>query len=359
MQTSTALNLAMYLLLKTDQDPNDVDSTLIQSHPVMARLQKLNGMKQKFEERVETQVSGLMEQLMNLVKAVELMKIDGLDDDVVEESEDTASGEIDSESVGENKTTDVQESIPASLDDESDRAVEEQRVLNEARYGLRRGEIALKTTTGPKKRRADTPDFGDDARDDNFAQQASRSLASTLNTLEQKSNTRKRRAIPLADELDDDEDSDGEIRRGLDMMEETFGNDFEQDSDEDAGGEQFDAELDDEDDDGFYEQIAKRSKSKKDHKKHLYEVAPKFPRTESEIEGERAVSRTILKNRGLVAHKSKLNRNPRVKKREQYRKALIRRKGAVRTLRTNEGHKYGGEETGIKSGISRSRKLAN
>ena len=73
--------------------------------------------------------------------------------------------------------------------------------------------------------------------------------------------------------------------------------------------------------------------------------------------GERAIGRTIMKNRGLVAHKAKINRNPRVKKREQYRKALIRRKGAVREVRTDEGHVYGGETTGIKSSISRSRKL--
>lgn len=73
--------------------------------------------------------------------------------------------------------------------------------------------------------------------------------------------------------------------------------------------------------------------------------------------GERPIGRMIMKNRGLVAHKNKLNRNPRVKKREQYRKALIRRKGTVREVRTDEGHKYGGEETGIKSRISRSRKL--
>ena len=64
-----------------------------------------------------------------------------------------------------------------------------------------------------------------------------------------------------------------------------------------------------------------------------------------------------MKNRGLVAHKAKINRNPRVKKREQYRKAIIRRKGTVREVRTDEGHKYGGEQTGIKSGLSRSRKL--
>ena len=65
----------------------------------------------------------------------------------------------------------------------------------------------------------------------------------------------------------------------------------------------------------------------------------------------------MSKNRGLVAHKAKINRNPRVKKREQYRKALISRKGSIREIRTDESHKYQGESTGIKSGISRSRKL--
>ena len=75
------------------------------------------------------------------------------------------------------------------------------------------------------------------------------------------------------------------------------------------------------------------------------------------MQGERAIGYTIMKNRGLVAHKNKLNRNPRVKKREQYRKAIIRRKGAVREVKTLEQGVYKGEGTGIKAGISRSRKL--
>jgi len=44
---------------------------------------------------------------------------------------------------------------------------------------------------------------------------------------------------------------------------------------------------------------------------------------------KRAASYQIVKNRGLVAHKSKINRNPRVKKKEQFRKATIARKGQV------------------------------
>merc|ERR1712071_452219 len=100
-----------------------------------------------------------------------------------------------------------------------------------------------------------------------------------------------------------------------------------------------------------------KKRAKRELKKSMYEVAPKYPTLEQKVDGERALSRKIMKNRGLVPHKPKINRNPRVKKREQYRKAIIRRKGTVRDVRTGETDNYGGEGTGIKSGISRSRKL--
>ena len=84
---------------------------------------------------------------------------------------------------------------------------------------------------------------------------------------------------------------------------------------------------------------------------HLAEVAPG---------AKRAASYQIMKNRGLVAHKAKINRNPRVKKREQFRKATIARKGQVRDMRdSGEGARYGGEATGIRSNLTRSRKIAN
>jgi Sas10 C-terminal domain len=69
-----------------------------------------------------------------------------------------------------------------------------------------------------------------------------------------------------------------------------------------------------------------------------YSPAPRIAGTlEEELAAERqrkgttarGVSYEIIKNRGLTPHKSKLNRNPRVKKREAYRKAVIRRKGQV------------------------------
>lgn len=81
---------------------------------------------------------------------------------------------------------------------------------------------------------------------------------------------------------------------------------------------------------------------------------------DSDLEdAKRGATYEIIKNKGLKAHKSKLNRNPRVKKRMQFRKAVIRRKGQVRDVRVGEASKYGGETTGIKANLTRSRKIRN
>lgn len=115
----------------------------------------------------------------------------------------------------------------------------------------------------------------------------------------------------------------------------------------------------------FYEQTTRDQAELKKAKKDFYtheNPALASSDEDSDMEGEggkRGASYQIMKNKGLKAHKSKLNRNPRVKKRMQYRKAVIRRKGQVRDVRVGEAGKYGGETTGIKSNLSRSRKIRN
>ena len=74
---------------------------------------------------------------------------------------------------------------------------------------------------------------------------------------------------------------------------------------------------------------------------------------------KRAASYEMIKNRGLTPHRKKSNRNPRVKKREAYDKAIIRRRGQVRDVISGGGDSYGGESTGIKSSIAKSRKINN
>lgn len=114
--------------------------------------------------------------------------------------------------------------------------------------------------------------------------------------------------------------------------------------------------------DPLYEEVAASKAKRKAEKAALYAVEPRYGAMEDELaagalgEGEkRGINHDILKNRGLTAYKSKLNRNPRVKKREAYRKAVIKRKGQVRDVRTSEAGSYGGEATGINAKVVRVR----
>lgn len=70
----------------------------------------------------------------------------------------------------------------------------------------------------------------------------------------------------------------------------------------------------------------------------------------------RSITYQISKNKGLTPHRSKEQRNPRVKHRNKYRKAMIRRKGAVRESR-KEIRRYAGEISGIKAGLKKSISL--
>ncbi|XP_058791038.1 something about silencing protein 10 [Phymastichus coffea] len=77
--------------------------------------------------------------------------------------------------------------------------------------------------------------------------------------------------------------------------------------------------------------------------------------TKNDLE-KRGITYQIAKNRGLTPHRKKEQRNPRVKHRNKYRKAIIRRKGAIRPVR-KEITKYDGEISGIKASVKKSIKL--
>lgn len=71
---------------------------------------------------------------------------------------------------------------------------------------------------------------------------------------------------------------------------------------------------------------------------------------------KRAITYQMAKNRGLTPRRKKEQRNPRVKHRNKYRKAKIRRKGAIREPRT-ETTRYAGEISGIKANVKKSIKI--
>ena len=132
-------------------------------------------------------------------------------------------------------------------------------------------------------------------------------------------------------------------------------------------------EEEEEGDDMFYEEMVQRREKKKqdkaDRKKyqelHVNDdyVGNVFGMRQGVYEQElqegesRKATQKILKNRGLVASRPKENRNPRVKKRLRYEKAVKRRKGQVAAVRTNEADQYMGEKSGIRSDVVHARKF--
>ncbi len=72
--------------------------------------------------------------------------------------------------------------------------------------------------------------------------------------------------------------------------------------------------------------------------------------------GKRNINYAIRKNKGLAKKTKKENRNSRVKLRNKYEKAKIRRTGQVMKVR-EQAKPYGGEVGGIKTNVVRSTKL--
>ena len=72
--------------------------------------------------------------------------------------------------------------------------------------------------------------------------------------------------------------------------------------------------------------------------------------------GRRTITDQILRNRGLTPHRKKEHKNPRVKHRLKYRKAVIRRRGQIRPVR-NELTAYAGETSGIRAAVKRGVRL--
>ncbi|XP_029007672.1 something about silencing protein 10 [Betta splendens] len=77
---------------------------------------------------------------------------------------------------------------------------------------------------------------------------------------------------------------------------------------------------------------------------------------EQDPDAKRGITYQMAKNKGLTPKRKKIDRNPRVKNKEKYRRAQIRRKGQVREVRREES-KYSGELSGIRAGVKKSIKL--
>ena len=122
----------------------------------------------------------------------------------------------------------------------------------------------------------------------------------------------------------------------------------------------------DEDGEDYYDLVAARSQYKKSSKAALAaarEVAVREGGIVREVEeigadGKRGITYAIEKNKGLTPKRKKDVRNPRVKKRKKYEDKKKKLSSIRAVYKGGEGRGgYGGELTGIKTGLVRSIKL--
>ena len=324
LQTSTALNLCQYLLLKAEHAASLTESdgaidggiigecNAITNHPVMARLNQLNMLKDKLDSRVESKVVGLKEQMRSLVQASALVA--GGDDNESEsntsdsDSDDAGSikkdspalheteedklshlaPESDEDSSSSHDEKDVEEGVENDVEEDEEEDEEEddqagrRRVMNEARFSLRPQEDIEESTSIAKTKRRRAPptfsDFGDDdhADEDEVIDAAGRSLASTINSISQRKKSGNNKTDVAPEDYDVDDDNNFE--RGLDMMDAELG--------EDDTEKEIEANNDNVAGDDYYQKVKEMSKAKKMQKQSLYTVAPKYPGMEQEIKGK-------------------------------------------------------------------------
>uniref|UniRef100_A0A4W6FL32 UTP3 small subunit processome component n=1 Tax=Lates calcarifer TaxID=8187 RepID=A0A4W6FL32_LATCA len=112
--------------------------------------------------------------------------------------------------------------------------------------------------------------------------------------------------------------------------------------------EDSDSDLDEEAALRFYKDMEERVKLKR--------KSDDAGEEELDPDAKRGITYQMAKNKGLTPKRKKIDRNPRVKHREKFRRAKIRRKGQVRDVRREET-RYSGEMSGIRAGVKKSIKL--
>ncbi|CAM4545136.1 unnamed protein product [Lepidochelys olivacea] len=116
-----------------------------------------------------------------------------------------------------------------------------------------------------------------------------------------------------------------------------------------------DSDLDEEAALKFYREMEEKMKLKRKRREDQNAMEEELV-LEEDPNKKRGITYQIAKNKGLTPKRKKIDRNPRVKHREKFRRAKIRRKGQVREVRKEE-QRYGGELSGIRAGVKKSIKL--
>ncbi|KAG0246904.1 Sas10 C-terminal domain-containing protein [Mortierella sp. GBAus27b] len=379
-------NIAFYIALKTSPEATSVDLT---NHPVIDALYELKKSIDKLDKMEKKKaISASMQDLL------EILESQGDDEDEEEESDKEVKTRQLKEDIKAKKAAKKSKKSKA----ESAGSKSEVSTPKEFEYNVdyedefvsynKKAKKSSKSISSDKKRRVES-DYGDleellDVDLEDKAQKK-RSLRDYVAKLDQKANKRskilkgsgdsdipyrekfkdrqeqlKRQAVKSAPEPKNTEldDLDWNAKDMADARRVAGGEDDVFSGDE--GGEGRGSGRQDTQGEDYYQEVVRAKEAKKAARQALNESLEKstsFEDTSIDPNDKRSISWQILKNKGLTPHRKKEQRNPRVKNRNRYEAAKKKIKSVKRVFTRLEGA-YGGEKTGIKTGLARSVKFS-
>ncbi|KAF9582161.1 hypothetical protein BGW38_000569 [Lunasporangiospora selenospora] len=387
-------NIAFYITLKTTPNAESVD---LRDHPVIDALLELKtsiGKLEKLEGKKVIQES--MEDLL------EILETGGEDESESEDDEDEELRRLEAELAKAKKAAKSKKEKKSKTGKKDDAAPAKEEFVYDVEFEddfvsyndktKKGGKKTTKSISASKKREQLDNDYGDldellDVDLEDKAQKK-RSLRDYVSKIDQKSNKRskilkgsgdsdipyrekfkdrqeqmKRQAAKSAPEPEntelDDLDWDAKDKAAARHVG-GDGNDDDIFSGEERSGRSSGGSMQVRDGEEYYEQVLQDRESKKAARKALnenIEQSTSFEDTNIDPNDKRSVTWQILKNKGLTPHRKKEQRNPRVKNRKKYETAKKKIKSVKRVFTRLEGA-YGGEKTGIKTGLARSVKFS-
>lgn len=369
--------ITFYLLLKSE-------GQVVRDHPVISRLVEIKNLLEKMKE-LDVNLPPKFEDILNENKSDERVEMQMEEHNVIKSC---SFREPCVESVEKTEMQKVEKTLEAFelAEDDSLKANKSKFKHQEKQVGMQSLEMlkvraaleeklkkkgvfsSIKKHDETKKRplplngQLETwDDFDDDARED-----GSLLLPNKLSRLVT-SQTNKAKSTAGDDDLPKRDDI-GERRRKFELRVLAGAgvksvDDVEDEAEAEAvpsdgvANEDLDAESDS--DLEFYKQVEQEHAAKLTAKAEMYSRPAKVPAMpETLADGKRQITYQMEKNRGLTRSRNKLTKNPRKKYRTKHQKAVVRRKGQVRDIKKPTGP-YGGESSGINTGISRSVRFKN
>ncbi|KAF9438332.1 hypothetical protein BGZ76_008615 [Entomortierella beljakovae] len=373
-------NIAFYITLKTSPESITTD---FMNHPVIDALYELKKSIAKMEKlEKKRSFSDLMEDFEEYVESGEAgIEDDGVDDEEAVEVKKTKKPVTKSKKI--KKTDGEKKSKKTAQPKEFEYNVD----FEEEFVSHNKKKKSEKSILADKKRSLQS-DYGDldelmDVDLEDKAQKK-RSLRDYVAKVDQNANKRSKilkgsgdTDIPYREKFKDrQEQLKRQAVKGAPAPENADLDDLEWDAKDMADARRVDGDNDDDifsgdessgrkgrghdNAENYYEEVVNAKEAKKAARKALNENLEKstsFEDTTIDENDKRSISWQILKNKGLTPHRKKEQRNPRVKNRNRYEAAKKKIKSVKRVFTRLEGA-YGGEKTGIKTGLARSVKFS-